>query len=68
MVLIYLRVQEALLRKWCNSSSMIDTSLDVRTILDWQYFPTLYRGTSLITKCTPLGPYSRTMPRVLGGS
>ncbi|KAJ1486875.1 hypothetical protein T484DRAFT_1788268, partial [Baffinella frigidus] len=30
--------QEALLRKWCNSSSMIDTSLDVRTILDWQYY------------------------------
>ena len=24
----------------CNSSSMIDTSLDVRTIFDWQYSPT----------------------------
>ena len=24
-----------------------------------------YRGTSLIRNCTPLGPYSRTMPRVL---
>ena len=27
-----------------------------------------YRGTSLIRNCAPLGPYSRTMPRVLGGS
>ena len=27
-----------------------------------------YRGTSLIRKCTPLGPYRRPMPRVLGGS
>ena len=25
-----------------------------------------YRGTSLIRKRTPLGPYSRPMPRVLG--
>ena len=28
---------------------------------------TLYRGTSLTRKCTPLGPYRRPMPRVLGG-
>ena len=28
----------------------------------------MYRGTSLTRKRTPLGPYSRTMPRVLGGS
>jgi len=28
----------------------------------------MYRGTSLIRKRTPLGPYSRPMPRVLGGS
>ena len=28
----------------------------------------LYRGTSLIRKRLLLGPYSRTMPRVLGGS
>jgi len=27
-----------------------------------------YRGTSLIRKRTPLGPYCRPMPRVLGGS
>ena len=27
-----------------------------------------YRGTSIIRKCTPLGPYRRPMPRVLGGS
>ena len=26
-----------------------------------------YRGTSLVRKCTPLGPYRRPMPRVLGG-
>ena len=28
----------------------------------------VYRGTSLIRKRTPLGPYSRPMPRFLGGS
>ena len=28
----------------------------------------IYRGTSLTRKCTPLGPYRRPMPRVLGGS
>ena len=27
-----------------------------------------YRGTSLTSKCTPLGPYCRPMPRVIGGS
>ena len=27
-----------------------------------------YRGTSLTRKRTPLGPYRRPMPRVLGGS
>ena len=27
-----------------------------------------YRGTSLIRKLTPLGPYRRPMPRVVGGS
>ena len=27
-----------------------------------------YRGTSLARKCTPLGPYRRPMPRVLGGA
>ena len=29
---------------------------------------TAYRGTSLIRKRTPLGPYRRPTPRVLGGS
>ena len=33
---------------------------------DWDWL--IYRGTSLIGKRTPLGPYRRTMPRVLGGS
>jgi hypothetical protein len=35
-----------------------------------QYPPTAqgYRGTSLIRKRIPLGPYRRPMPRVLGGS
>ena len=28
----------------------------------------VYRGTSLTRKRTPLGPYRRPMPRVLGGS
>ena len=28
----------------------------------------VYRGTSLERKRTPLGPYRRPMPRVLGGS
>ena len=28
--------------------------------------PWAYRGTSLIRKCTPLGPYRRPVPRVLG--
>ena len=28
----------------------------------------VYMGTSLIIKRTPLGPYHRPMPRVLGGS
>ena len=26
-----------------------------------------YRGSSLKRKCTPIGPYRRPMPRVLGG-
>ena len=29
---------------------------------------TVYRGNSLTRKRTPLGPYRRPMPRVLGGS
>ena len=28
----------------------------------------VYRGASLVRNSVPLGPYSRTMPRVLGGS
>ena len=32
-------------------------------------FPSnLYRGTLLIRKRTPLGPYRRPMPRVVGGT
>jgi len=31
-------------------------------------FQTVYRGTSLTRKCTPLGPYRRPMPTVLGWS
>ena len=27
----------------------------------------MYRVTSLIRKCNPLGPYRRTMPKVIGG-
>ena len=30
--------QEALLRKWCAQSSLVDTGVDVRSILDWQYY------------------------------
>ena len=33
-----------------------------RTLLDYE---SPYRGTSLMRKRTPLGPYSRTMPRGL---
>ena len=28
----------------------------------------MYRGTSLIKELTPLGPFCRPMPQVLGGS
>ena len=28
----------------------------------------VYRGTSLVRKRTPLGPYRRPIPKVLGGS
>ena len=31
-------------------------------------FGVVYRGTSLSRNCTPLGPYRRPIPRVLGGS
>ena len=33
-----------------------------------QHGPERYRGTSFIRNRHPVGPYSRTMPRVLGGS
>ena len=32
------------------------------------YKKEIYRGTSLIRKRRPLGPYSRPMPRILEGS
>ena len=31
------------------------------------WHPVLYRGTSPIRKRSPLGPYRRPMPRVMGG-
>ena len=37
----------------------------MHTLLKYLRLP--YRGTSLTRKCTPLGPYRRPMPRVLGG-
>ena len=33
----------------------------------WGFGIRVYRGTSLIRKRTPLGPYCRSMPRVVGG-
>jgi hypothetical protein len=35
------------------------------TIQSTQSGPPSYRGTSLITDCAPLGPFSRPMPRDL---
>ena len=32
------RVQTAFLRKWCNCSGLVDSSVDVRSVLDWQYY------------------------------
>ena len=43
--------------KSCNSST------DLEVNIQWRW----YRGTSLIRKCHPLGPYSRTMLRSYGG-
>ena len=34
----------------------------------WGTLPRVYRGTLLIRKRNPLGPFSRTMPRALWGS
>ena len=31
------RIQNAFLKKWCNTSTLVDSSIDVRSILDWQY-------------------------------
>ena len=39
----------------------------VEALVD-QLVPCGYRGTSLISKRLPVGPYRRPMPRVLGGS
>eukprot|EP00960_Hanusia_phi_P004315 125836-Hanusia_phi.AAC.3 len=32
------RIQSSFLKKWCNTSSLVDSSIDVRSILDWQYY------------------------------
>jgi DNA polymerase epsilon subunit 1 len=32
------RIQTAFLRKWCNCSGLVDSSVDVRSVLDWQYY------------------------------
>ena len=52
----------------CNEAheerSLVGTS--VRSVRFFKVTP--YRDTSLIRKRTPLGPYRRPMPRVLGGS
>ena len=37
-------------------------------VLLFTYIVMLYRGTLLIRKRSPLGPYRRPMPRVLGRS
>lgn len=31
-------VQMAYLKKWCHTSTLIDSSVDIRSILDWQYY------------------------------
>ena len=31
-------IQQAFLQRWCNCSSLVEQSLDVRSILDWQYY------------------------------
>jgi len=31
-------VQVAFLKKWCATSTLIDSSVDIRSILDWQYY------------------------------
>jgi hypothetical protein len=31
-------VQQAFLMRWCNCSSLVEQSMDVRSILDWQYY------------------------------
>ena len=41
---------------------------DVRECIDRACRISHYRGTPLTRKCSPLGPFGRPMPRVLGGS
>ena len=43
-------------------------NITTQTLCYYFYDPTVYRDTSLIRKRTTLGPYSRPMPRVVGGS
>ena len=55
------RVLQEALRKLVRDSHSQATGSGVFSLLG-------YRGTSLIRNRFALGPYSRTMPRVLGGS
>ena len=32
------RIQTTFLRKWCNCSGLVDSAVDVRSVLDWQYY------------------------------
>jgi len=50
-------------RRWLLNSTTV--KMNTMTMLGKDDLP--YRGTSLIRKRTPLGPYRRPMPRVLGG-
>jgi WD40 repeat protein len=53
-------------QRWPEGAPPSGTSLGPE--LSVLYFLCLYRGTSLTRKRTPLGPYRKLMPRVLGGS
>ena len=50
-------------------ASPVSTSLESQAaLLSRPVHSVVYRGTSLTRKRTPLAPYRRPMPRVLGGS
>ena len=58
----------ALFDRLCLSHSWSRPSRTACTALPIPHSLNAYRGTSLIRKQTPLGPYRWPMPRVLGGS